>query len=281
MTTTIPTPLRTGANAPSTALCSNAPIPPRPMEAGLLAWQPGRLHRQQNCFVTESYWRHVDGSDREGLLVPRHPPERWRGYLWRPPFHRVCFQLATTLHSKWCPVRPLTCCPACGGIALPARQGCHQSGVRSAVDTRRERGLADRARWGERFCAPTVASACLFRQLCEATRSWHHSCSQPNYGKIKAARCGAVGRLESVGIAVPANEVHFSSQPGFSDNARKINARSTSCEATWGTSAVTAAPRVVPRTFRPFGSAPGAWHIAAVTYPHKFGRLVDGPGRET
>jgi hypothetical protein len=52
LTTTMPTPLQSGANAPSDALCSNAPIPPRPMEAGLWAWQPGLLHRHEISFST-------------------------------------------------------------------------------------------------------------------------------------------------------------------------------------------------------------------------------------
>jgi hypothetical protein len=48
MTTPMPTPLLSGAITPSNALCSNAPIPPRPMEAGLWAWEPGLLHLQKN-----------------------------------------------------------------------------------------------------------------------------------------------------------------------------------------------------------------------------------------
>jgi hypothetical protein len=45
LTTPMPTPLLSGASARSNALCSNAPIPPWPMEDGLWAWEPGLLHR--------------------------------------------------------------------------------------------------------------------------------------------------------------------------------------------------------------------------------------------
>jgi hypothetical protein len=60
----MPSPLPSPSITPCIGVCSIAPIHPRPMEASLRAWQPGRFHRRQICFVTDPYRRNVDASDR-------------------------------------------------------------------------------------------------------------------------------------------------------------------------------------------------------------------------
>jgi hypothetical protein len=103
---------------------------------------------------------------------------------------------------------------------------------------------------------------------------------QPHYGKIKAARCGPVGWPKNTGISAPWNEVHFSPRPAFSDNAGKIKAGRTSRAAALSKLAVRAGRSVPPRTFRPFGSALGSWHTAAMACPDKSRQFVASPGRE-
>jgi hypothetical protein len=111
------------------------------------------------------------------------------------------------------------------------------------------------------------------------TRRWGQA-DRPPYGKIKAARCGPVGRLRSVGMPAPWRDVRSSSQPAFSEKARRINARHTSRAVASGLPAVRATRSVAPRVFRPFGSAFGSWHTVAMSCPREFRQFVARPGRK-
>jgi len=108
---------------------------------------------------------------------------------------------------------------------------------------------------------------CLTR---EARLWWRRGTGRPAYGKIKAARCGPVGWIESIGISAPWSEVHFAPQPAFSNNARKINARCTSHAAAWINSAVRACSSVAQRVIRLFGAALMSWHTAAMARSQKW-----------
>jgi len=102
---------------------------------------------------------------------------------------------------------------------------------------------------------------------------------QPPYGRIKAARCGPVGRMGNAGMSVLWRDVHFSPQPAFSENARRINARHTSRAKALSTPAVRADRSVALRVFRPFGSAFVPWHTVARACP-EVGGLAGGLGRK-
>jgi hypothetical protein len=92
------------------------------------------------------------------------------------------------------------------------------------------------------------------------------------YGRIKAARCGPVGRVKQVGISAPWHEVHFARQPASSENVKKINAWLTSRAVAWSTSA--AGRSVAPRILRPFCSTRVPWHTVAMARPHKSRQLT-------
>ena len=88
--------------------------------------------------------------------------------------------------------------------------------------------------------------------------------SRPPYCGKKSARGGPVGWIERIGISAPWGEVHFASQPAFSDNERKIKGWRTSRAMAWNMSVIRAGRSVAPRVIRLFGSALVSWHTAAM-----------------
>jgi hypothetical protein len=100
---------------------------------------------------------------------------------------------------------------------------------------------------------------------------------QPPYGKIKAARCGPVGWLRSVGISAPWREVRLSPHPAFSEKARRVNGRRTSRPDASGLPAIREGRSVALRGFQPFGSSFGSWHTVTMACPHKTRRLAGPP----
>jgi hypothetical protein len=91
--------------------------------------------------------------------------------------------------------------------------------------------------------------------------------SRPPYCGKKSARGSPVGWIERIGISAPWGEVHFASQPAFSDNERKIKGWRTSRAMAWSMSVFRAGRSVAPRVIRLFGSALVSWHTAAMACP--------------
>jgi len=157
------------------------------------------------------------------------------------------------------PARLAVAAPAYPDVSVTARTAARARLMDLRIARSRHlyhRSMADWSGAGVNVHCRHLAGQAHVRQAREAPR--------PRYGKIKAARCGPVGWLRKAGISAPCNEVHFSPQPAFSDNARRINARHASRLVARGQSAIRARCSVASRVFRPFGSLLVPWHTAAV-----------------
>jgi hypothetical protein len=88
--------------------------------------------------------------------------------------------------------------------------------------------------------------------------------SRPAYGRIKAARCGPVGRLKKVGTSGPWHDVHFETQPAFFQNRNKISVRRTSHSK--------------PSCARPTDASPMSRHTSHDRLDHRC-RTTAGPSR--